>query len=99
MRTFAFLFVLFAVAPLTADDLQPADKPIEAVVDYYIDAELQRAGVQPASQADDANLIRRLTLDLVGRIPTVAEVAAFTSEREAGKRGRLVDRLLASPAF
>jgi hypothetical protein len=55
--------------------------------------------VTPAPQADDANLVRRLTLDLVGRIPTVAEVKAYVESKEPDKRTRLVERLMASPAF
>src|SRR5206468_2871432 len=48
---------------------------------------------------DDASLIRRLTLDLVGRIPTVAETRAFVASSEPDKRVKLVERLMASPGF
>src|SRR4029077_16941027 len=80
-------------------DLLPADKEIPEVVDHYIDARLKANDVTPAPQADDATLIRRLTLDLCGRIPTVAETQAYVESKEADKRVQLVDRLLASPAF
>jgi hypothetical protein len=69
------------------------------VVDHYIDAKLQKAGVKAAPQAGDANLIRRLTLDLNGRIPTPAEVTAFIESSDPARRAKLVDRLLASPAL
>src|SRR5689334_10336592 len=49
--------------------------------------------------ADDATLVRRLTLDLAGRIPTPAEVRAFVASAEPAKRVQLVDQLLASPGF
>jgi hypothetical protein len=82
-----------------AEELQPADTPIEKAVDHYLDLKLKDAGVQAARQADDANLIRRLTLDLVGRIPTAAETRAFVDSTDADKRAKLVDRLMASPGF
>ena len=69
------------------------------MVDHYLDARLASAKVQPAPAADDANLIRRLTLDLVGRVPTPLEVQEFVASRAADKREKLVDRLIGSDAF
>ncbi len=83
----------------TAADLPPASTPIPQVIDKYIDAAISEAGVTPAGQADDATLIRRLTLDLVGRIPTTAEVDEYVKSTDADKRVKLVDRLIASPGF
>jgi hypothetical protein len=83
----------------SAADLLPADKPAPAVIDHYLDARLQEEKVKPAAQADDANVLRRLTLDLVGRIPTVAESKAYLASTDSDKRARLVDRLMASSAF
>src|SRR5205814_3882764 len=57
------------------------------------------AGVAPAPQADDATLVRCLTLDLVGRIPTTAEADAYVNSADPDKRAKLVDRLIASPGF
>ncbi|HVL13893.1 MAG TPA: DUF1549 domain-containing protein, partial [Gemmata sp.] len=88
---------LAARAP--AADLPPANTPVPQVIDKYIDAAIAEAEVTPAGQADDATLIRRLTLDLVGRIPTTAEVDEYVKSKDADKRARLVDRLIASPAF
>ncbi len=102
---FVLLMVLsgWAVAPAQAHgpskDLLPAHRTIEQAVDHYVDAALQTATIQPAPQADDATLVRRLTLDLVGRIPTVNETAAYLGNSESDKKVKLVDRLLASPAF
>jgi Protein of unknown function (DUF1549)/Protein of unknown function (DUF1553) len=83
----------------TAADLPPANTPIPQVIDKYIDAAIAEAGVTPAGQADDATLIRRLTLDLVGRIPTTAEVDEYVKSTDAEKRTKLVERLIASPGF
>src|SRR5262249_50296560 len=82
-----------------ADELLPASKPIEEVVDHYIDTRLRQESVTPAPQADDANLVRRLTLDLAARIPTAAEARAYVESPDPAKRLKLVDRLLASPGF
>src|SRR4051794_844407 len=71
---FLVLVTLAPVGTLRADDLLPADRPIEQAIDHYLDTALKEAGVKPASQADDATLLRRLTLDLNGRIPTTAEL-------------------------
>lgn len=85
--------------PLAAAELQPAEHPIEQVIDHYIDARIQADGVQSAPQAGEMTLLRRLTLDLAGRIPTSAEVRQFQSSTAPDKRRELVDRLLASPDF
>jgi hypothetical protein len=47
--------------------------------------------------ADDAEFLRRVSLDLVGTIPTVEETRAFLTDTSPDKRTVLVDRLLADP--
>jgi Protein of unknown function (DUF1549)/Planctomycete cytochrome C len=79
--------------------LRPAGQPVAEVVDHYLATKLQEAGVPPVGAASDANFIRRLTLDLAGRIPTTVEVQDYESSSEPDKKRQLVDRLLASPAF
>jgi len=91
---------LFLLAfPVSAADLLPPDRPIEQVIDHYIDALIKQENVNPAPQADDATLVRRLTLDLDGRIPTIAETNAYVESKDSLKRAQLVDRLMASPLF
>ncbi len=89
----------FAFAMLEPARAEVADRPIEAVIDQSIDEAIGVANVAPAPQADDATLIRRLTLDLVGRIPTTSEVNDFTNSKESQKRAKLIERLLASSGF
>lgn len=100
LRVGLSLFVLALVTSIVpAAEIFPTDKPIEAAIDYYVDQLMKADGITPAGQADDATLIRRLTLDLVGRIPTQAEVTAYVTSTNPNKRAELVDRLIASPGF
>ena len=57
------------------------------------------AGVEPSPLADDAEFIRRASLDLIGRVPTQGEVERFLASDRADKRAALLDALLASEAF
>ena len=75
------------------------ERPIAEVVDHYVDLRLAKEGVPAAPEADDATLLRRLTLDLVGRIPTTAEVRVYVDATDPDKRTGLVDRLMATPGF
>ena len=95
----ASLLQVMLVATVTADDILPPDRLIGEVIDHYVDARLQAVEVTPAPQADDATLVRRLTLDLAGRIPTTEESHDFVASTDPRKRERLIERLLASPDF
>ncbi len=68
-------------------------------IDHFILARLEKEGLKPSAETDKATLIRRVTLDLTGLPPTVAEVDAFLADKSAGAYEKVVDRLLASPSF
>ena len=68
-------------------------------VDGFVLAKLRAAQLKPQPMADRYTLIRRVTLDLTGLPPTVAEIEQFIADNKPGAYGRLVDRLLASPRF
>src|SRR4029077_5321797 len=55
--------------------------------------------LEPSPEADKPSLIRRVTLDLTGLPPTIAEVDAFVNDRSPDAYERVVDRLLASPRY
>ncbi|HEY3790085.1 MAG TPA: DUF1549 domain-containing protein [Urbifossiella sp.] len=93
------LILAFIISAFSAALSGAAEPTIEAAVDHSINAAIASANVSPAPQADDAALIRRLTLDLVGRIPTTAEVDEFVKSTDPQKRAKLIDRLIASPGF
>ena len=68
-------------------------------IDQRLVARWAEAKVEPADPADDAEFQRRVTLDLIGRIPTVAEARAFQGETTPDRRRRLIDRLLDQPGY
>jgi hypothetical protein len=55
--------------------------------------------VQPVGRSDDAEFHRRVTLDLTGKIPPVADVRRFLADRSPNKRRELIDRLLQGPGY
>src|SRR5688500_15753154 len=74
-----------------------AAQPLEGQVDAM---SLAKAGsFKPAEVVDDAGFLRRIYLDLAGRIPTAEEARAFLSDNAADKRAKLIDQLLASPDY
>lgn len=96
MRSLGFVVALVAVVAASAS---AADSRLEQRIDSHIDAKLKADDVTPATQADDFTLVRRLTLDLVGRIPTPPEIDAYVSSKDVDKRAKLVERLMASPGY
>ncbi len=68
-------------------------------IDAFVMRRLQEARLTPSAEADRATLLRRLSLDLIGLLPTPAEMEGFLHDREPGAYERQVDRLLASPHF
>lgn len=87
--------------PTPPAPLGPPREPaiVTAEVDRLIDARLAEAKITKSPLADDAEFLRRVTIDLIGRIPTAAEARTFLDDTAADKRAALVDRLLASPEF
>ena len=87
-----------------ADPLLAADRPhspadVAAAIDQQIDAFLAAAKMQPAAVTDDAEFLRRVTLDLTGCVPTATQAAQFLDSRDSHRRKKLIDRLLETQAF
>jgi hypothetical protein len=68
-------------------------------IDRYILAKLEEKGLQPGQDADRLSLIRRVTFDLTGLPPTPQEIEEFLGDRASDAFAKVVDRLLASPAY
>lgn len=75
-----------------------ADWPLKPL-DYFVLAELDRRGLQPAPPADRSTWLRRVSLDLTGLPPSAAERTAYLLDQSPASEERVVDRLLASPHF
>ncbi|MDA0660220.1 MAG: DUF1549 domain-containing protein [Planctomycetota bacterium] len=93
------LFLWIAIRPTNAAELLPRETSIASAIDHYIEAQLSEAGVSAAPQASDESLVRRLTLDLSGRIPTRTEYAEYLASSDPKKREQLIERLMASPWY
>jgi hypothetical protein len=87
-----------AGVPATAP-AAPEVTALAARIDRYIRAGYSAAKLQPAGPADDAEFLRRVYLDLAGRIPHVAEAREFLADPSPDKRRLLVERLLDSPQY
>ncbi|HJT34924.1 MAG TPA: DUF1549 and DUF1553 domain-containing protein [Pirellulales bacterium] len=68
-------------------------------IDAFVVEKLTAAGLRPSPAADKLTLLRRVSFDLIGLPPTPAEQADFLADERADAYERLVERLLASPAF
>lgn len=72
---------------------------IKTPIDRFILARLEKEGLTPLLEADRVTLLRRLSLDLIGLPPTVAEVDAFLNDKSPRAYEKQVERLLASPHY
>ena len=74
-------------------------KAAVAQVDALVDKKLKAEGLKPFPAISDEVFLRRIYLDIAGRIPTAPEAEAFFDDRSRGRRSRLIDKLLDSEAF
>lgn len=99
----------FAVLVVAADggwaasiDVAQPDLPsprLSRWMDRILAAQWPAAGVQPVGLVDEEAFCRRVTLDIIGRIPTVAERRHFLMDRDPERRARLIQRLVNSDEF
>ncbi len=73
--------------------------PEKTFIDNLVFAKQRQLGIPPSALCDDATFIRRVSIDIAGRLPTVAEVEQFLADTDPAKRDRLVDRLVDSPGY
>jgi hypothetical protein len=74
-------------------------RALTARVDAVLAARWAKAKIRPAAVAEDGEFLRRVSLDLIGKIPTAAEARDFLDDPSPDKRLALVERLLDSPAY
>jgi len=80
-----------AVAATTGDGFN--------VIDDLVGSNLRKMNLQPSELADDATFLRRVSLDVIGRLPTPDEARRFLASTEPDKRRRVVDALLELPEY
>jgi len=99
---FEMIVFAVAVAQLTAVRSfaeRPAAAPDRGTIDELIAASAEALELTPTPLIDDTAYLRRVTIDLVGRIPTVAERQIFFADPAVSRRLRLARRLVASDRF
>ena len=72
---------------------------VKTPIDRFVLARLEKEGLTPSPEADRVTLLRRLSLDLIGLPPTIAEVDAFLNDKSPNAYEKQVERLLASPHY
>lgn len=76
-----------------------APVPLRNFIDEHVFGKMRRDGVPHAPLATDDEFIRRVTLDLTGRLPDPAELHAFRASTDPTKRDRLIEKIIGSPAW
>lgn len=73
--------------------------PAKNFIDEQVFAKLKSLGLPPSAVADDATFLRRTTVDIAGRLPTLEESELFHNDASADKRSKAIDRLLNSTDY
>lgn len=89
----AFLFPI-GLVHANSPELSPEQR-----IDSFIDAKLAERKLTPNAEIDEATFLRRVYLDIIGRIPTIEEAEEFFAEPAGHRRKKLVDRLLDSEGY
>ena len=95
----------FAAIPVTVLNPKPGfvwkPLPQHNYIDRLVDAKLERLKIQPSASTDEATFLRRVSLDLTGRLPSPESVRAFLADGRSSrvKRAAMIDTLIASPEY
>lgn len=73
--------------------------PVKNFIDQHIFANLKQIGIPPSPVCDDSTFLRRVSLDIGGRLPTIEETRAFLADKAPGKRDRAIEALVNSPDY
>ena len=99
-----YLFLLCTCAFLTLNCTKVTQTPAQQVsastkhLNRHINAVLKREGIQPSQRSEDAEFLRRIHLDMTGKIPTPEEVMDFLKDGSPNKRQKKIETLLQSEA-
>ncbi|MEO1981470.1 MAG: DUF1549 domain-containing protein [Fuerstiella sp.] len=87
------------IAPLEESAATPHEQTTNGPIDAFVEQKLFQIGLHTAHAADDFTIVRRLFIDLTGRLPAPNDAIAYSTDTPVDKKERLVDRLLASREF
>lgn len=101
LAVFAILLLATRAAPARAENPYelPDEPQMKNKIDELIFSRLKTLGIRPARPCSDAVFIRRVYLDLIGTLPTEAEVRRFLADSSPNKREKLIDSLFDRPEF
>jgi len=89
------VFVASVPLGISLDQLPPPKN----FVDELAMAKLKTLGIPPSPLCDDSTFLRRVTIDVAGRLPTPEETKAFLADGDPAKRDKWIDTLLAGPGY
>ncbi len=87
------------VIPLNKPEPDLASFPIRGFIDRHVSKKLKQLRVAPSAVANDGSFLRRSTLQIAGRLPTVDETRSFIADQDSSKREFLIQRLVSSGDF
>ena len=93
-KILSFIGIIFCSQTMILASESADPVKVAILIDKRISSGWERAGIHPAKGIDDETFLRRVYLDLVGRIPTVSEARYFLSQKSSNKRGELVNQLM-----
>jgi hypothetical protein len=100
MASFAGAVDVFRILVPQPDPLPESAPPATAnFIDGLVNARLAQLRIAPSPRGDDASFLRRVTLDVIGTLPTAEEARRFLADQRPDKRARLVESLLARPEY
>ena len=93
--------VFRALVPLDAERGKslPHASPEHNFIDRLVDQKLKRLNIVPSPLCTDEEFLRRVSLDVIGTLPTPNEVRSFLSDPRSDRRQRVVDSLLKRPEY
>src|SRR5947209_14267708 len=95
----AVRYLIAAALMLTTLGSASAQTKLSKEIDRLVQEQLDKAKLPASPRADDAEFLRRVYLDITGRIPTYEQTTSFLASTDADKRAKLIDELLSRPEY